>query len=124
MFSNRKPPVSVSNYAEVITQFSRYTIGHKHSRQSTKYRFFGSIGIHVLVDIYFENRLIPNHLQINHKDGSGDHFHKDTYLPNGDYSNYLWTLYRGTAHENSEDFAAYRKRHKSNATMNSKAAKQ
>ena len=99
-------PKAVSNFAEILTRYEKWTTGRTNSRKSETMRFYGNVNVACWVFLFFHVDEWKSSLQINHKDGDETdvgRFHTDTHLDDGTYSNCEWTLYQGTQSQNMQD---------------------
>jgi len=113
-------PKAVSNFAEILTRYEKWTTGRTNSRKSETMRFYAGVNVACWVFLFFHVDEWKSSLQINHKDGDEtdvDRFHKDTHLDDGTYSNCEWTLYQGTQSQNMQDKVLRQRRLKRKPTQ-------
>ena len=113
------PPTAVSDRGEILRKDGSYTLGNQKLRNSTKDRYFGSHTVSRLVSMYCCDSVIPDHLQVNHKDGAGEHYSPFTYVDEEEttYTNRFDTMYLGTSRENQQDLVAHTQRQALAAVM-------
>ncbi len=113
------PPKAASSLGEILTSLNKWTIGSCQKRSHAKSRRYQNVNVATWIYLFFHGMFDPSTHQINHKDGNSidsRRYSSDTYLSDGTYSNYAWTMYAGTSKENMEDLSAAKKRQKKKRT--------
>lgn len=117
-----RPPISVTNYGEILNRRYEWTLGNIYNRTSKVHKWASRQHIHVWVMLYFHDndddidKYLEGQLAILHKDGDmgdKDKYHFYTHEDSDDckpYTNAYFTLRLGTIKDNIKDNIAKKNR--------------